>query len=375
MSEREAPARAVTVAGFAAFTLLGVVVGSFGPSIPHVAARFSLSVSVAGLIVTSYFCGECLGIMGLGLTHARWSLGGRLAVASALVSIGLLAAAVAPAWPLLLASIFVLGTGAGGLVVLLNLYFATRFGRRSPAMVSFANVAYGVGTFVGPALIGVVRGYSPVFAAVAVGWLACLAVLRSAADAIATDTLTPKISTHRTLRLVVAFAALLFLYEALEVGVGTWETTDLVALGSSTAFATGATSLYYAMFTIGRAFTAPLAVRYSPERLLVPGFVVAIGLLVAIHFRVSPPILFALVGLCAAPAFPVVISWMAQAIPNATSAATYVILGAVIGSALIPAGLGAVIAIAGIDAFPLGVAVCALACLGMVALISLRVRI
>jgi FHS family glucose/mannose:H+ symporter-like MFS transporter len=374
MSEREAPARAVTVAGFGAFTLLGVVVGSFGPSIPHVAARFSLSVSVAGLIVTSYFCGECLGILGLGLTHTRWSLGGRLAVASGLVSVGLLASAIAPAWPLLLASIFVLGTGAGGLVVLLNLYFATRFGRRSPAMVSFANVAYGVGTFVGPALIGVVRGYSPVFAGVAVAWLACLAVLRGATDEVAIATLRPTITAHRTLRLVVAFAVLLFLYEALEVGVGTWETTDLVALGSSTAFATGATSLYYAMFTIGRVIAAPLAVRYSPQRLLIPAFVVAIVLLVAIHLRVSPPILFALVGLCAAPAFPVVVSWMADAIPNATSAATYVILGAVVGSAVIPAGLGAVIAVAGIDAFPLGVAVCALACVGMVALISLRLR-
>jgi len=57
------------------------------------------------------------------------------------------------------------------------------------------------------------------------------------------------------------------------------------------------------------------------------------SLLVAIHLRVSPPILFGLVGLCAAPAFPVVVSWMADAVPNATSAATYVILGAVIGSA------------------------------------------
>jgi hypothetical protein len=65
---------------------------------------------------------------------------------------------------------------------------------------------------------------------------------------------------------------------------------------------------------------------------------------------------------------------MTRVIPNATTLVTYAILGAVIGSALVPAALGGLIGIAGARQLPLGVAVCALASLGMVGIISLRLR-
>ena len=53
---------------------------------------------------------------------------------------------------------------------------------------------------------------------------------------------------------------------------------------------------------------------------------------------------------------------------------TYAILGAVIGSALLPAALGGLIGLAGAVELPLGVAVCAIASLGMVGVVSLRLR-
>ena len=58
MSERDVPARSVTASGFAVFLLLGVVIASYGPSIPHITHRFTLSLSVAGLIVTANFLGD-----------------------------------------------------------------------------------------------------------------------------------------------------------------------------------------------------------------------------------------------------------------------------------------------------------------------------
>ena len=123
-------------------------------------------MSVAGLIVTANFLGEVVGLMALGLTHARWRLGQRLTAGTALFGVGLLAAAAAPSWTLLLIAVFVLGVGAGGLVVLVNLYYATRYGRRSPAMVRLVNTAYGIGTFIGPAVVALTGGYSIVFAVV-----------------------------------------------------------------------------------------------------------------------------------------------------------------------------------------------------------------
>src|SRR6202140_111242 len=209
MSERDTPARAVTAAGFAVFLLLGVVSGSYGPSIPHIIVRFDVGVSVAGLIVTANFLGEVIGLMALGLTHARWSLGQRLGVGTSVFGVGLLAAAAAPTWPLLLLAVFVLGIGAGGLVVLINLYYATRFGRRSPAMLGLVNTAYGVGPFIGPALVAVTRGYSLVFAVVGAGVLVCLAFLRRAVDeAPAPEPAAPPLNT-RTLGLVITFSLLL----------------------------------------------------------------------------------------------------------------------------------------------------------------------
>ena len=373
MSQRDTPARAVTAAGFAVFLLLGVVIASYGPSIPHIIVRFDVGVSVAGLIVTANFLGEVIGLMALGLTHARWSLGQRLGVGTSVFGVGLLAAAAAPTWPLLLLAVFVLGIGAGGLVVLINLYYATRFGRRSPAMLGLVNTAYGVGTFIGPALVAVTRGYSVVFAVVGAGVLVCLVFLRRAEDDAVAREAPPRLNT-RTLGLVITFALLLLVYEGLEAGVGTWEATDLLSLGGSAQFAAAATSVYWGAFTMGRVLTAPLAVRWSPQRILVPALIIGTLLLLGIRAGVYPPVMFALVGLCAAPIFPVAVSWMTRVIPNATTLVTYAILGAVIGSAIVPAALGGLIGLAGAVQLPLGVAACALASLGMVGVISLRLR-
>jgi len=374
MSERDIPARAVTVAGFAVFLLLGIVIASYGPSIPHISERFNVSVSVAGLIVTANFLGEVVGLLALGLTHARWSLGGRLAVGASLFGIGLLLAALAPTWPLLLLAVFILGIGAGGLVVLVNLFYATRYGRRSPAMVGLVNTSYGIGTFLGPALVALTRGYSIVFAVVGIGVLACLAFLRRAVDeSVSADAVPPALNS-RTLGLVIAFALMLLVYEGLEAGIGTWEATDLLSLGSSSQFAAAATSVFWGAFTLGRVITAPLAVRWPPQRILVPALIASALLMLGIRAQLYPPLMFALVGLCAAPIFPVVVSWMTRVIPHATTLVTYAILGAVIGSALMPAALGGLIGLAGAGDLPLGVAACALASLGMVGVLSLRLR-
>jgi fucose permease len=374
MSERNAPARAVTAAGFAVFLLLGIVIASYGPSIPHITQHFHVTVSVAGLIVSANFLGEVIGLLALGLTHARWTLGRRLTAGTLIFGVGLLAAAAAPTWPLVLLAVFLLGIGAGGLVVVVNLFYATRYGGRSPAMLGLVNTSYGVGTFLGPALVAVTRGYASVFAVVGVGVLVCAVFLRRAVDEETTSESAPPLRNARTLGLVATFALMLLVYEGLEAGVGTWEATDLISLGWSASFAAAATSVYWGAFTIGRVLTAPLAVRWSPQRLLVPAFVISTLLLLGIRANVAPPLMFALVGLCAAPIFPVAVSWMTRVVPNATTLTTYAILGAVIGSALLPAALGGLIGLAGAVALPLGVAACAIASLGMVGVISLRLR-
>ena len=161
---RVAASRVVTTAGFGISFLLGIVIAAYGPAIPYIVDRFKVPVGVGGLVVTAQFLGECAGIATIGLSRSRWTIGQRLVGTVGLFSVGLIAAAIAPTWPVLLVVVFLLGYGAGGLLVLMNLYFATRFGRRSPAMLAFVSAAYGIGTFLGPELVAVSHGYEPVLA-------------------------------------------------------------------------------------------------------------------------------------------------------------------------------------------------------------------
>jgi FHS family glucose/mannose:H+ symporter-like MFS transporter len=374
MSEQTAPGRAVTAAGFVAFLLIGVVQSTYGPSIPHIASRFEVSVAGAGLIVTAHFLGECIGIAGLGLTRSRLGVGRRLMLCALVFSVGAIAASAAPTWPLLLLAATLLGCGAGGLVILVNLYFATRFGRRSAAMLSLVNAIYGVGSFLGPALVGITGGYAPVLAVAGVAGLLSVAGFTRTPRATPPAPDAPSLVSGRTVGFVVAFAVLLFVYEGLESGVGTWEATDLVSLGASVQFAAAATSFYWVAFTLGRVFAAPLAVRLSPPTLILGALTVATVVLFGIRLNLYAPLGFAIVGLCAAPIFPVALTWLTTVLPNAATVLTYVILGAIFGSAMVPAILGGLISIAGIQSLPLGIAACAIVTLCIVAIVSVRLR-
>jgi fucose permease len=375
MSEQAEPGRAVTAAGFVAFFLTGVVQATYGPSIPHIASRFQISVSAAGLIVTVYFLGECVGIAGLGLTRSRLGVGRRLMLCALVFSVGLMAAAIASSWPLLLLAVGITGCGAGGLVILVNLYFATRFGHRSAAMLSFVNAIYGVGSFMGPALVGITGGYAPVLAGAGVVGLLSVAGFTRTPRSTPEAAVAPRLVTGRTVGFVVAFAVLLFIYEGLEAGVGTWEATDLVSLGGSVQFAAAATSFYWVAFTLGRVFAAPLAVRLRPPTLILGALTVATVVLLGIRAHLYAPLGFAIVGLCAAPIFPVALTWLTKVLPNAATVLTYVILGAIFGSAMVPAILGGLISVAGIQSLPFGIAACSIITLCIVAVVSVRLRV
>jgi MFS transporter, FHS family, glucose/mannose:H+ symporter len=374
MTERQATAPAVTLAGFGIFLIVGAAQASYGPSIPHIAARFGLHVATAGLIVTAHFAGECVGVAALGLAESRFGLRLCLLFSGSLFGAGLLAAAAAPTWPLLLVAVGFLGCGAGGLVILVNLYFATAFGKRSPAMLGLVNSVYGAGSFLGPALIAVAGTYPPVFAVLGAIGLAGTTGFLQPPRTVPTTPAPSYVVSGRKLGFVIAFAAMLFVYEGLEAGIGAWEATDLISLGNSAQFAAAATSLFWIAFTIGRAVSAPLAVRLTAPGLLLGALAIATVLLIGIRLHVYAPAAFALVGLCAAPIFPVVLTWLSKVVPHATTAMTYAILGAIIGSAVIPAVLGGLISIAGIQALPLGIAACSLITFCFVAVIALRLR-
>jgi len=372
---RAAAPRVVTAAGFGISFLLGIVVAAYGPAIPYIVDRFRVPIGVGGLVVTAQFLGECVGIATIGLSGSRWTIGQRLVASVGLFSVGLIAAAIAPTWLLLLMVVFLLGYGAGGLLVLMNLYFATRFGRHSPAMLAFVSAAYGIGTFLGPELVAISHGYEPVLAGAGGAGLLCTFPFgkMQTFDPNLPSTTTPLSPSGQDV--VLSFALLLLAAAGIEAGVGTWETTYLVAAGWSTQLAAGATSLYWGAFTLGRLLCAPLAMRTAPQRLLIPCLVIATLSLAAIRLHAYPPLAFVLVGLCAGPVFPVTLSWLTRVVPARTTAVTLALVGDLLGSALIPAALGGLIGLSGVASLPVGIATCAIVCVGMLEVVSWRLKV
>jgi MFS transporter, FHS family, glucose/mannose:H+ symporter len=371
MSDRDTVPRAANAAGFGAFFVVGLVVAAYGPSIPHIVQRFGVSLSAGGLIVAAHFAGSLVGITTFGLAPVRLATNRRLALSATLFGVASLSAAAAPSWPILLLAVFVLGCGAGGLVVLVNLHFATRFGPRSPAMLSLVNATYGGGSILGPALVGFAGGYSPIFAGAGIAGLLCVLPLTRMPDVPAPLGASSN-ATSRTRGLVWYFAVLLLFYVGVEAGVGTWEATYLIGAGGSAPLAAGATSLYWAAFTAGRIVAAALAMRVSAPRLLIASLSMVTLMLLLVAAHIYPPLMFALVGLFAGPIFPIVLSWLVRVVPNTTAAMTYALLGTVIGYTLLPAALGGLIGIAGVGALPLGIATCGVAAGAVVVVIASR---
>jgi len=364
----------VTAAVFLIFAALGAEVAAYGPAIPHIEHRFGLGPATAGLIVTAHFLGGFVGIAAFGLSHLRWPMHRRLTVAGVVAGGGLLLAAVAPAWPLLMVATVVVGVAYGGLGVSINVLCATGYDTRSPAMLALVNAAYGTGGFVSPALVALVHGYSPVLAGAGAITLACSVGLRRAPTPSAPPVAVGSIAGRRTRRLIIGFAVLLFAEVGVESGVGTWETTHLIALGWSSGFAAGATSAYWGAFAVGRLLCAPLTLRWAPQRLIYVSLTLVTVVLVLVDAHVAPPLMYALAGLCVSPMFALVLTWLSRLTPRAGTATTYVMLGAVLGSACLPAALGSLISLAGVEYLPLGLASCSVAALGIAVLISVDTR-
>jgi fucose permease len=149
-----------------------------------------------------------------------------------------------------------------------------------------------------------------------------------------------------------------FLYVAFESGVGTWEATHLVDLGFSAGFAAAATSAFWVTYTAGRLLCAPIAARVSLTRLLTTIYLAAIAFLMLANVRSLTPVAYAMAGLMIGPIFPVGLVWATRLAPRGSNVATFVLVGAALGSIVLPAGLGRLAESVGPAAIPTGTAAC-----------------
>ncbi|PSJ26908.1 MFS transporter [Streptosporangium nondiastaticum] len=370
--------RTAVAASCAGFVLIGALQSLYGPAIPALREEFGLSPSAAGLGLSAHFAGGVTGVLAFNRIHGR--TGNRVLLGSsyALMALGSIAFALAPAWPLALVAALVAGFGFGGIDYGLNQLFATGFGRRSTAMLNVLNAHFGIGAVAGPALVGLLGpGRYPVAflacGALAAGLLLFLKGVRDREPAPAAGNTdrppAPPPRPGRTVLLLGAFVLLYVVHVGVEAGVGGWEPTHLETVGYTTAAAASATSVYWLMLTAGRFLVVPLAVRLT-EPVIVA--VSCAGMLLCTAAAAVPalaPYAYAGVGLFIAPVFPTGLPWLHRTVPTARRAAAYVIAASMVGGVAAGPALGRAIELSGVRAVP--VVLCAMTAVCLLATVWL----
>ncbi|MFJ6081247.1 MFS transporter [Streptomyces sp. NPDC092369] len=349
--------RPAAVASCVGFVLIGMFQALYGPSVPGLRAEFGLSPSGAGLGLSLHFTGGVAGVLAFNAIHSRISNRTLLSASYILMALGAAGFALAPNWPLALAAAFLGGLGFGGVDYGLNLLFAAGFGDRSTAMLNVLNAHFGIGAVLGPAVVAWLGpdSYPYAFGACAVLAVALIVPGSSGVRTEVVDGTPPAAGTAPGLglsRVLVGFLALYILNVAVELGVGGWEPTHLETVGHSATAAASATSVYWLMMTVGRFLVVPLALTYSPERILT---ICATGMTVCLLLTLTKgvaPVAYAGVGLFIAPVFPTGLPWLNRALPQARRAGAWVIAASMIGGVAAPPLLGVGIEAWGIHAVP-----------------------
>ncbi|MFF3320004.1 MFS transporter [Streptomyces sp. NPDC003035] len=152
--------------------------------------------------------------------------------------------------------------------------------------------------------------------------------------------------------MLLGFLVLYVLNVGVEAGVGGWEPTHLEAVGCTAAVAASATSVYWLMMTVGRFLVVPLALRYSPERILTVCGAGMTGCLLLALVPGAAPVAYAGVGLFIAPVFPTGLPWLHRVLPGARRAGAWVIAASMAGGVAAPPLLGLGIEVSGIASVP-----------------------
>jgi fucose permease len=359
------PARlaAPAVAGsFLTMLVLGLLVSSLGPLLPALRDAFGVGPAAAGVLVASVPTGGLFGVLLSAVMARRYDTRTLLAGACGALAVGQLGTALAPAWPLLLASGVVTGIGYGGITTFVNGMIAAVYGARSTVLLNLANGLFGIGAVVGPLCVAVVPSRA-VYAGYAL--LAALApvLFRSLPPG------TPNSPAHvaapggRAHAGRLALFALVFAgYVAVEVATGGWITSHLRAVDGAREAAVYATSLFFAGLAVGRLAAAPVGLVLGPGPML---FGCAVGMCAGLVLAWAWPVggvAYALTGFAMGPIFPTGLAWVSRDQPAARHAIPLVLVAGNAGGLLLPPLVGVLVGAVGAASAPLPLAAAAAVC-------------
>jgi fucose permease len=161
------------------------------------------------------------------------------------------------------------------------------------------------------------------------------------------------------------------LYVGMEAGIGGWMPSQLESVGLQSVAAATLTSGFWLALAAGRLLAALVPARVPESAIVITASAVAAVALVSALIPAAAPVAYIVAGLAIAPVFPTGIVWLAKLRPGDARITSWLFPASMVGGAVIPGGIGAVIARFGIGVAP---AVLSLVAVGCVASFSLASR-
>ncbi|HET6437460.1 MAG TPA: MFS transporter [Anaeromyxobacter sp.] len=353
-----------TLAYYALFVGLGLTTGILGPTLPDLSRQTGSDLGSMGALFllgsAGYTAGTVLGGRLFDRVRGHLLLGTAELLAAA--SVGLFPAAHRLGFLLCLAFSRGMAEGvinAGGNTLLLWMH-----GEKASPFVNGLHFCFGLGAFVSPLLVaklvGVPGGFRFAYLGVAAfGVLAGMWILFLPGSPDPPEHAPPPPGRGPVRRGApygaIALGALyLFAYVGGEISFGSWIYSYAMALGVvAPAAAAVLTSAFWLSFTVGRATSVPVALRFAPRQVIPVALAACLFLsALLVGLPSSAGLLWAAavgLGFCMAPLWPSGYTLAGQAVPMTAFASGLVLLGDSLGGMVLPSLTGKVMELAGSD--------------------------
>lgn len=337
---------------YLAFISLGLPDSLFGAAWPSVYAQMGVPLSFAGIVsMIISGCTVLSSLQSARLTR-RFGAGAVTAVSVGVTAAAMLGFSVSTAfWQLCLWAV-PYGLGAGGVDAALNNYVALHYGSKH---MSWLHCMWGVGTVIGPYLIGFALSggtWHSGYRWVGVAQLVLTAVLalsvplwKKASPASASvSAAAPPLRLREVLKIrgAKSVIAAFFCYCALEQTAMLWISSYMTLHGGfSVEQAADYAGLFFIGITVGRAVNGFFMLRFSNTQMIRVGqALIAVGavLLLLPAGRLVMPAGLAIIGLGCAPVYPCIIHATPQRFgaENSSSLIGVQMAGAYVGNCFMP---------------------------------------
>lgn len=339
--------RTTLVVASAVLLGLGLTTAAVGVSLATLAQQTGNTVGELGALFTAMFIGSMTAQLISGPVNDRFDQRPTLLVGIALVTIGMIGLTLSQSLLLVLACALLTGMGSGSVLAGVSVLVAEVYAERAASALNMANVFFGLGAVVGPAVAGLsLRTWGTPFPAFW-GGVTMLLLLAPLVPFLMTMPRMPR-SRMRAARsvyrspLLWALSLMILLYVGAEVGVSGWTAVYVQrTTGMEVAEAALVASGFWLALTAGRMLGALAGTRMTAQVLLLicAGGAAGAGLLLAMSVGNIVLTIGAvlLLGLFFGPIFPTGFAITTASFPQAPGAAGSVFMAVgSLGGALIP---------------------------------------